>query len=511
MNNIGQINPDLIPPKTVNFFRAKVDDGRTQLVNQIPAVNLQTGDTVVEPSFSYVLVTDVLSQYLILDNDTIYDFDNGDEVKGTVSDGGAVGIVTAPPAIGINTDTLSFPEVGYGSTGLVRGVALTLTNLTGGTEYPTAGIYTGVRLDTSSGIGTGITGEVTVGGSGTVTSLGINTGGRNFAVGDIVTLYDHSEVGGAAGVGTPFTATVGSVETRLYLTLTNNQKFTGSAVLTDYIADGNAVAITTSQVGSAVSFTFTPTDIAVGGDIDFAQDRILCGAATAALFENGDPLFFTVDSGTAISPLQLADTYYVKKVGVGTTAIELYTNYALTTKIDLDASGTGTSNRLTRRAFDVDTNQIVIPTHGLTQGDPLYVDKVGSGSSLPTGIATGFYFAGSVTTNSFTLHDSRQDSLNSINGLLFATQAFSAVGFGTVSFTKQNVTYEATVNTSSSDATNWSLNASSSIDASNIISGTVDPSRLGSGEANTDTFLRGDSSFQKVTTSLVLVPHNHST
>ena len=125
-----------------------------------------------------------------------------------------------------------------------------------------------------SGIGTGITGEVTVGGSGTA-FLGINTGGRNFAVGDVVTLYDHSEVGGAAGVGTPFTATIGSVETRLYLKLTNNQKFTGSAVLTDYIVDGNAVAITTSQVGSAVSFTFTPTDIAVGGDIDFAQDRTL--------------------------------------------------------------------------------------------------------------------------------------------------------------------------------------------------------------------------------------------
>ena len=70
------------------------------------------------------------------------------------------------------------------------------------------------------------------------------------------------------------------------------------------------------------------------------------------------------------------------------------------------------------------------------------------------------------------------------------------------SFTKQNITYDKTVNTSSSDATNWSLNASSSIDASNIISGTVDPSRLGSGGANTDTFLRGDSSFQKVTTSV---------
>ena len=63
LNNIGQINPDLIPPKTVNFFRAKVDDGRTQLVNQIPAVNLQTGDLTLlnHPSVMFSLLTFYLS------------------------------------------------------------------------------------------------------------------------------------------------------------------------------------------------------------------------------------------------------------------------------------------------------------------------------------------------------------------------------------------------------------------------------------------------------------------
>ena len=35
-------------------------------VDRIPAVNLKNGDTVVEPSESYVLVSDVYSQFLIL-------------------------------------------------------------------------------------------------------------------------------------------------------------------------------------------------------------------------------------------------------------------------------------------------------------------------------------------------------------------------------------------------------------------------------------------------------------
>ena len=65
-------------------------------------------------------------QYLILDNDNI-DFDNGDEVKGTASDGGAVGIVTVTSFM-VST-LIHFPSRGVGgTTGLVRGVALTLTN-----------------------------------------------------------------------------------------------------------------------------------------------------------------------------------------------------------------------------------------------------------------------------------------------------------------------------------------------------------------------------------------------
>ena len=86
LNAFGQINPDLIPPKVVNYFTADVDGGRTSLVDRIPAVNLKNGDTVVEPSESYVLVSDVYSQFLILDDNTRnYNFDNGDIVVSAVS------------------------------------------------------------------------------------------------------------------------------------------------------------------------------------------------------------------------------------------------------------------------------------------------------------------------------------------------------------------------------------------------------------------------------------------
>jgi hypothetical protein len=56
LNSSGQINADLIPPKVVNYNRTNVGNGRTVLVNEIPAIDIRNGDTVVEPDLSYVLI-----------------------------------------------------------------------------------------------------------------------------------------------------------------------------------------------------------------------------------------------------------------------------------------------------------------------------------------------------------------------------------------------------------------------------------------------------------------------
>jgi len=497
LNSIGQINADLIPPKTVNYYKSSVDGGRTQLVNYIPATSLVSGDTVVEPTDSFVLITDTVGQYLVLNNSTVYNFLNGDEVVSVTSGGGAIGVVTAPPRIGVGlgTTTLSFPNVGYGTTGLVRGVPLTLNSLVGGSGYNNPGIYTGVRLDTSTGIGTGITATITVGVSGTVTNVAINTGGYKFAVGDVLTLNNPTPIGGRTG-GSNFTVNIATVETRLYLALSNGQKFPGSSALSDFVSDRNAVAISTN-IGIGYTVTFTPTDISVGGSVDFANDRIVVGSGHS--FVDGDPVIYRSGGGTPIGPLLDTTTYYIKTVGL--TSVQLYSTYALVTIKDLTSSGTLTHS-LSRVGVNTLTDQITFKNHGLSQGEAVKVT-----GNTPTGITTGsFYFAGSVTTNSFTFHETRAAALASINGLLLNTVSLaggtinSAVGIMTL--TEQNVEYSRTVNTSSSDTNNWSLLSVGSLDASNIITGTLSPSRLGSGTANDQTFLRGDSSYQKVITSV---------
>jgi len=505
LNAIGQINSDLIPPKVTNYYRVTSNFGRLQLHNQIPSVNLGNGDTVVEPGSPYVLISDTHSQFFILNNSTVYNFEDGDTVRSVLNQGAVTGIVTRPPLIGINTAAgittdqgLAFPQVGYGTTGLVRGVALTLKTLAGGSGYNSAGIYTGVRFDTASGIGTGITGTITVSAAGTVQSVAINTGGRYFAVNDILTLNDPDPIGGRTG-GSNFTVQIATVETRLYVKLQNGAKFTPTTALPDHIADRNAVAISTNVSTATTSFTFTGTSIDVGGNVDFANDRITTNFLP---FGNGDPVQYTT-SGTPVSTLVPDQIYYVKKVGVSSYSVHSDYAVAASSLIDLNSSGTGT-HTFTRVGFRTETDQIVLVNHGFTQGDPVQVNAADGAGTLTSGITTGFYyFVGSATTNSFTLHESRNSALVSIGGLIIGQVGLGTNGSGIVSFTKQNISFTNVVNTSGQIPLNWAAVGGGDIDASNVISGTISPSRLASsGTANNETFLRGDSSFQKVVTSV---------
>jgi hypothetical protein len=62
---------------------------------------------------------------------------------------------------------------------------------------------------------------------------------------------------------------------------------------------------------------------------------------------------------------------------------------------------------------------------------------------------------------------------------------------------KRIIDLSRVINTSASNAANWTQLTSTNIDASNIVAGIVDPERLaGKGAANSYTFLRGDSSWE---------------
>ena len=196
-----------------------------------------------------------------------------------------------------------------------------------------------------------------------------------------------------------------------------------------------------------------------------------------------------------VTSLVTGNTYYVKRIGI--SSVELYTTYSLSNKVPLLDSSSGT-HTLTRSGVNTSTNQIVFVDHGLSHGDSVRVT-----GNTPTGITTNsFYFIGAVTQNSFTLHENQLSSFASANGLIIDPVNLTATGSGQITFTPQNVSYNKTVNTSSSLLDNWSFLSSSTIDAQNIISGIIAPARLGVGVANDDTFLSGDSSYKKIIKSI---------
>ena len=499
LNSNGQINADLIPPKVVNYNITQVGGGRTVLANQISAINILQGDTVVEPDDSYVLINDVLSQYLILDNDTRdYNFVNGDVVTSALAEA-VTGVVTAPPrglAVGFGTTGyIDYNYVGYGTTGLVKGVLLGGTITNAGSGYNVAGIYTGVVLNTVSGVGTQATANITVGAGGSVTNVDIHGGGRYYQSGNIVSAA-ATALGGRTG-GSDFQFTINDIETRLYVALTNNQKFAGSSALADYIADRDAVGLSTVLTNN-YQVSFTPTDISIGGNIDFINDRIVVGAGNS--FVNGDPIVYDANGGNLITVGGLGivnlETYYVKVVGAG-TSVELHRSYQLNDVLDLTGSGTGT-HKLVRAVVNVNDDAIVLVGHGYSTGTPVRVT-----GSTPVGIDThAFYYVGSVTTNSFTFHETQSDALFSVNGVSFNPIGIASTSTGTMTLTRQNVRYASVVNTSSTNPNNWSLLARDSIDASNIVSGVISPTRLGTGSANSDTVLTGTSEYKKAVFSV---------
>jgi hypothetical protein len=471
LNSSGQINPDLIPPiRASNYYFTEGEGSRTTLVDNIPAINLRSGDYVVETTgiatLTYQFVNDNISQYLVLSDSTRnYNFSDGQTVLG-VNDG-SIGIVTTPTS------------VGYGTTGLVKGVALQLGIVYEGSGY-TPGIYTDVSISSNTGIGTSVRANINVSGFGTVTSIDITYGGNSYILSDTLVVDSLPNTGNDYA-----TLQVNEVETRLYTTIANGIKFTGSSSSPNYIQDSDAVGIVTSLTEDYVE-TFDPIN-----EVDTINNRIIFSGNHS--FSNGDPVTYTAGGGTEIDGLSDGETYYAKAVGI--SSVELYSTYNLSSIVDLLSTGSGT-HTLTRVGVNTSTNTIILSSHGYSTGTPVKIE----GNDLPEGlISSGFYFVGSVTTNSLTLHDSKGDSLVSINGSTSNPVSLGSTGSGNITFTEQNVSVVEVINTSSSLESTFTINASANIDASNIISGTISPTRLGSGSALSNTFLSGNSTYQKVT------------
>ncbi len=371
------------------------------------------------------------------------------------------------------------------------GVCTNVDNIgiTGGTSYtPASGavVYSNVALTAITGSGTGARADITVI-NGAVNGVDLIRGGIGYAIGDRLSA-SNANIG---GTGSGFEIDVLSIEKRAYVDIIGGELFVASGGSVDFVEDNNSPQFTITLT-STLAKSFNAADTGSGGDVNYTTDQI---SITSHGFTNGDPVKYVSSPNTAIGGLTNDDVFYVKSINSST--IELYDDYALLSKVDFSTSSSGTHS-ITRFAVNVIDNSITVAAHGFITGDAVLI----TGSNLPTieGIqipsSGNHYFTGSVTTNSFTLHNLRSDALTSINGLVINAEDIEAVGTGTANLLKNSVKVIEVLNTSSGNVDNWNSLSATNIDASNIVSGTITTSRLASsGTASTDTFLRGDSSW----------------
>jgi len=519
---------------------------------------VDTGVNITEKGISSEIVDNFFlrssntSQFLVLDNDNTYVFTSADVTS--VSRTNDIATITTSGAHNLNVNNnvqvLVGPDQTYNTNGLVLSVlsatSFTIANegndestksvsnstartivtsadgnaqgaitetrigvlfnvnnaeLVGGSGYtPTNGteVYRDVPLASSTGTGSGATGNVTVT-AGQITDIDINFGGTGYSVGDLLTV-NSSDVG---GTGSGFETEVAAIEKRAYVDILGGELFIASSSSLDFAEDNTAVLNAREiNLNDFASENFLAGTLASGGDIDYTDNRI---SIANHEFTNGDPVTYDSLGNVAIGGLINGNVYYVQVIDSST--IELYEDYSLLNIVEFTSTPANNNHNITRFVVNDTDDSLVVLNHGFNTGDALRFESLEDGSTSnelfsvdgePV-VSSRRFFIGSVTTSSFTLHALRSDALASINGLVVNTQNITSSGIGSADIIKNNVQINSVINTSSRIKDNWNSLAVTNIDAENIISGTISPSRLGSaGIPNSDTFLRGDSSYQPV-------------
>ena len=483
---------------TANAIAAIERTSNVSTVTTTGAHNLQVGNSMrvkLLTNTTFNAVTAVLSTpssttftYANADPDDVSSFNPVGATVGTVvksADGNASGAVT---------------ETRFGVMTGVNNVAI----VNGSGYTPTAGnlTYKDVAISNVSGSGSGATADITVT-AGKVADIDIKTGGTGYAIGDEITVA-ASLIG---GTGSGFKVAVSAIEKRAYVDIVGGELFVASTSSIDFVEDNSSVQNTFDiNTDDQISHNFLAGDSGAGGAVTYSNDRVTIANHG---YQNGDPVTYNTLGNTPIGGMLNGQVVYAKRIDNNT--IELYEGFALLDKVEFSSTPANNNHNLTRFTINLTDNSVTVEGHGYVTGNAIRLNTLSDGSTSnamfsvdAAVVADGSrYFVGSVTTNSFTLHTLRSDAISSINDLVTNAEDITATGVGTIRLTRNNVQVNGQVNTSSRLKVNWNSLAVTNIDAENIISGIISPSRLGgSGSPSTDTFLRGDSSYAVVVQKL---------
>ena len=249
---------------------------------------------------------------------------------------------------------------------------------------------------------------------------------------------------------------------------------TARGVVTNY-NDGQIFNFVISTAGSGYTGDFPLTISAPGGSgvQAAATANVVNGAVTKVTITNPGSGYFTQPTiQVQTSPSGASNNAVIA------AQIEARVSIDIANNIKFDAGdfildqananeGTGTYSQ------SGTTITITENSHGLSNAALVYIDFTSGGAS------DGFYTISLINGNQYSV-----------------TSASSGTNSGNMA-RKRIIDLTRVINTSATNAANWTQLTSTNIDASNIVAGIVDPERLaGKGAANSFSFLRGDSSWE---------------
>ena len=435
-----------------NFQFAPTETDANNGTNLLSFSSQGTGTHTLEVttgSTSFILNSDLSSQYFGTDGTESYNFPTGNIVTGSLS--GAQGEITS------YTEGIVFQiNVTDAGSGYTTAPSVTITG--GGSPSVTA------------------TAEAAIAG-GQVTTITILNRGAGY------TSAPNVQIGAAPGGGTDATAQA-FIESRLAIDIVNSKKFEDTDTIEDF--DTSAGVIKSINVDNNGS--------------NYASDTYTNVATTTNGLGSGAELDITVDSNGNVSSATFASTNNVEQRGTGYSVSDTLTVAAgaLNNNSQTGPAATVTVGNTGAGLVDGSFTGIQLLTNGSGSGVVATVDVAGGAVSGVTITGGGLNYT--IGDALFIPGGSGPDA-NGTQSNVILTVASVTLGTGfqaSVTVLRGEVVDLArVVNTSASVSANWVSLSSSTVNASDLIGGPVSTGVLANNStaANSFTFLRGDQAY----------------